>query len=112
MSFARPFLLLLLAALPLWWWLRSRRHVAARFSEIAPIANAAAARRWVGEIPAGLRCVAVGAWIVAAAGPELATAAGRTANEGIAIVMAIDVSSSMLAEDFAPHNRMDVKLAK
>jgi Ca-activated chloride channel family protein len=29
-------------------------------------------------------------------------------TEGISIVLALDLSSSMLAEDFAPHNRLDV----
>lgn len=108
MIFARPALLLLLGLLPLWWWLRARRRAAARFSEVAPLAAARPSRRWPGEVPAALRGLAVGAWLMAAAGPELTGSAGKTSNEGIAIVLTIDVSSSMLAEDFAPANRMDV----
>jgi Ca-activated chloride channel family protein len=58
----------------------------------------------------GLRSVALGAWIIAAAGPELGSALIETESEGIAIALAVDVSSSMLAEDFAPSNRLDVAI--
>jgi Ca-activated chloride channel family protein len=45
---------------------------------------------------------------VAAAGPRLGGVRTELRTEGIAIVLAVDVSSSMLAEDFAPQNRLDV----
>ncbi len=109
MTFARPLLLLLLLALPLWWWRRRRRRTpAVRYSDIGPVQPVARARRWIGELPATFRSVAVGAWIVAAAGPQLGADAVQVTSEGIAIVLAVDVSSSMLAEDFAPSNRLDV----
>ncbi|MEX0692111.1 MAG: VWA domain-containing protein [Gemmatimonadales bacterium] len=109
MSFARPLLLLLLLLLPLWWWRRGRvPRVAGRFSDLAPVRPVARARRWLGEIPAGLRSVAVGAWMVAAAGPQVGPGTIEVTTEGIAIVLAVDVSSSMLAEDFPPSNRLDV----
>lgn len=108
-GFARPWLLLLLLALPLWWWLRARRRrPAARYSDLAPIQPVARRGRWLGELPAGLRSLAVGAWIVAAAGPQTGAGIREVTSEGIAIVLAVDVSSSMLAEDFAPSNRLDV----
>ena len=37
-----------------------------------------------------------------------AVSSTETTREGIAIVLAVDVSSSMLAEDFAPSSRLDV----
>ena len=43
MSFARPFLLLALGALPLWWWLRARRLAGlrgTRMSDVRPSAGA------------------------------------------------------------------------
>jgi Ca-activated chloride channel family protein len=52
--------------------------------------------------------VCLGAWIVAAAGPRLGTVRTEMRTEGISIVLAVDISSSMLAEDFAPQNRLDV----
>jgi len=107
--FARPVILLLLLALPLWWWRRRRvRRPAAEYSDLQQLAAVTRGRRWVGEIPAGLRSVALGAWILAAAGPQTAVAPSEITREGIAITIAVDVSSSMLAEDFAPSNRLDV----
>jgi len=106
--FARPVALLLLALLPWWWWRRLRgRRQTVGFSEVGPL-SAAASRRWRAEVPAVLRTVALGAWIVAVAGPQRDVSSSETRREGIAIVLAVDVSSSMLAEDFSPSNRLDV----
>ena len=107
--FARPAVLLLLLFVPLWlWWRRRRPGPVARYSDVRPLLRAGLARRWIAEVPVALRAFALTCWIVAAAGPQ--PGAGRTevTSEGIAIVLAVDVSSSMLAEDFAPSNRLDV----
>ena len=107
--FARPLLLLLLLALPLWWWWRRRaRGPSARYSDVGPLAPVARTRRWLAGLPVGLRSLALGSWIVAAAGPRLGVSSSEMRSEGISIVLAVDVSSSMLAEDFAPSNRLDV----
>lgn len=109
MTFARPFLLLLFVALLIWWLRRFKgTKPAARYSDVRQITPVARARRWMGEIPAGLRSIAVGAWIIAAAGPEVGIVSSESTSDGIAVVLAVDVSSSMLAEDFAPSNRVDV----
>ena len=55
-----------------------------------------------------LRALALAAWIIAAAGPQLPGGPTTIRRDGIGIVIAIDVSSSMLAEDFAPSNRLEV----
>ena len=44
----------------------------------------------------------------AAAGPQVGGSTVEEKREGIAIAIAIDISSSMLAEDFAPSNRLEV----
>jgi Ca-activated chloride channel family protein len=107
--FARPFMLLLLLALPVWWWHRRRAvRPAARYSDLKPIVPVTKARRWLGETPAALRTLAIIAWVIAAAGPQVAVRPNEITREGIAITLAVDVSSSMLAEDFAPSNRLDV----
>jgi Ca-activated chloride channel family protein len=109
-TFARPLFLLLLAALPLWWWWRARRLArtpGAPISDLRPVAGPAE-RLWVARFPATLRSVCLGAWIVAAAGPRVGSARTALHSEGISIVLALDISSSMLAEDFAPNNRLDV----
>jgi Ca-activated chloride channel homolog len=109
-SFGRPVLLLLLAALPLWWWWRARRLsrlAGAPMSDVRPAAGPAE-RLWVARLPVTLRSVCLGAWIIAAAGPRVGSARAELHSEGISITLAVDVSSSMLAEDFAPMNRLDV----
>jgi Ca-activated chloride channel family protein len=109
-NFARPVLLLLLAALPLWWWVRARRLRATPGTPMSDVRAAVVSngRAWVARLPVSLRSVCLGAWIVAAAGPRLGTVRTEMRTEGISIVLAVDISSSMLAEDFAPQNRLDV----
>jgi Ca-activated chloride channel homolog len=107
-SFARPWLLLLLLLLPLWWLLRRRRQVpAARYSDVS-LPAVASRRRWWVVLPPALRGLALGALILAAAGPRIGGDTVEIKQEGIAIVITIDISSSMLAEDFAPSNRLEV----
>src|SRR5687768_18361861 len=101
MSFARPWLLLLLLALPLWWWLRTRRDIpGAKYSDVTLPAMATRRRWWV-RLPPILRVLALGALGLAAAGPRIGGDRAEIKQEGIAIVVTIDISSSMLAEDFA-----------
>lgn len=110
MTFARPLLLLLLAAVPLWWWWRARRLArlpGAPMSDVRPAAGPAE-RLWVARLPVALRSVCLGVWIVAASGPRVGSARAELRSEGISIVLAVDISSSMLAEDFSPANRLDV----
>lgn len=106
MTFARPLVFLLLLTLPLWWW-RRRSSAGVRFGDTRMLGGAARGQ-WRAALPAALRSLAVFALTVAAAGPETGPRRLETRREGIAIVVAIDVSSSMLAEDFAPQNRLEV----
>lgn len=108
MTFARPWLLLLLLALAAWWWMRRRRPTpAARYSDVTLPASAGRRAWWV-MLPPALRGVALAALILAAAGPRIGGDTVEVKQEGIAIVITIDISSSMLAEDFAPSNRLEV----
>ena len=109
MTFARPWiLLLLLLALGLWWWLRRRRAVpAARYSDVTLPAQAGRRRWWV-VLPPALRVLGLVGLAVAAAGPRIGGDTVEVKKEGIAIVITVDISSSMLAEDFAPSNRLEV----
>jgi Ca-activated chloride channel homolog len=107
-SFARPWLLLLLLALPVWWWLRRRSTVpAARYSDVTLPAQASRRRWWV-RLPPVLRGFTLAALVLAAAGPRIGGDTVEIKQEGIAIVITSDISSSMLAEDFAPSNRLEV----
>ncbi len=105
----RPAILLLLLTIPLWWWWRRRRMTPTvmTVSDATPF-MAAARGRWRLMVPPALRGLALAAFIIAAAGPYRPGERASVRSEGIAIVIALDVSSSMLAEDFAPSNRLEV----
>jgi len=108
MSLARPWFLLLLLALPLWLWWRHRRRPGAVVHGDGSLPAGAARRTWLPMLPPTLRGVTLGLWAIAAAGPQLGGNRVVERREGIAIMITIDISSSMLAEDFAPSNRMEV----
>ena len=59
-------------------------------------------------LPPVLRAASIAALVIAAAGPRVGGDTVVVKQEGIAIVITIDISSSMLAEDFAPSNRLAV----
>ena len=102
MRFASPRLLALAIVIPL--VLRARRHArdaAVRFPSLAAlraVAPAGAGRRRVTLV--GLRALALGLIVVALARPQLGSAQTRIHREGVDVVLAVDVSGSMLAEDF------------
>lgn len=101
-AFARPLLLLLLLVLPYWWWRRRRQDpVAAVVSDTSPFA-AATRGRWRLLIPPVLRSLTLVAFLAAAAGPYRPGDRLVVSANGVAIVIAIDVSTSMLAEDLQP----------
>ena len=110
-SFAYPWVLLGLLLVPLmvvWYVLRYRKQEAAlQHSDLAVfdgVARGLRARlRWV---PYALLVVAVGAMVVALARPQSRLSRQEMKVEGIDIVLAMDVSGSMLAEDFKP-NRLE-----
>jgi Ca-activated chloride channel family protein len=108
MTFARPWVLLLLLAFALWWWIRRRRQApAAPYSDVTLPAQAVQGAWWV-KLPPALRGLSLAVLLLAAAGPRIGGDTVEVKQEGIAIVITIDISSSMLAEDFAPSNRLEV----
>ena len=54
------------------------------------------------HLPFALRCVAVALLIVALARPQNSESGQKSTTEGIDIVLALDVSASMMARDFQP----------
>lgn len=59
-------------------------------------------RYYLRHVPFALRCAALSLIVVAIARPQSAEHYTNTTTEGIDIVMAVDVSTSMLAKDFIP----------
>ena len=109
-DFAHPWLLLLLLLFPLWWFLtRKSKQLALVFSRAAVLGWLAAARaERLASLPDVLRGLVLLLLIVALAGPRTGASVVDVNAEGIAIVLTLDISSSMLAEDLSPVNRMEV----
>jgi Ca-activated chloride channel family protein len=108
--FADPWLLGLLALLPPLYVIRARsarRAGALRFSALGTVRETGEGRsRWMPRIPGFLRGVALAAMIIALARPQTGITSENILTEGIDIVLVMDVSSSMLAEDLEP-NRLE-----
>jgi Ca-activated chloride channel family protein len=103
---AWPFLLMLVL-LPAGSWISRRRRrrlpVAALGDSPVPLAS----RLWAAS-PLALRAAALTLVAVALAGPIRSVRTVEERSEGTTILIAFDVSSSMLAEDFRPENRLAV----
>ena len=111
LTFAHPYLLLLLLVVPLmvlWYVLRYRKQKPAlQFSNITLFKGIRKTfRQRAYPLLFVLRMVAVSAILVALARPQSKLSRQEMKVEGIDIVMAMDVSGSMLAEDFKP-NRLE-----
>lgn len=109
-SFANPWALPLLLLIPLYLWTTKRaRRSALVFSRTGMF-------RWlagpgagaISRLPGWLRGACVVGLIIALAAPRTGSSVVDVDAEGIAIVIVFDISSSMLAEDFAPRNRLSV----
>jgi Ca-activated chloride channel homolog len=110
--FAYPWLLAALALLPLLVVLRMKRkerEPALRFPETSTLSRLRpslwARLSW---LPVALRILAVTLLVVALARPQRGAAGEEVVSEGVDIMLVIDISSSMLAEDFRPQNRLHV----
>ncbi|MBQ9639243.1 MAG: VWA domain-containing protein [Bacteroidales bacterium] len=111
MTFAHPWVLLLLLVVPLlcgWWYWRYRRQQATTsYSDIGQLTGGTKSLK-VRLYPLLylLRLCAIVAVIFALARPQSRMSRQEMKVEGIDIVLAMDVSGSMLAEDFKP-NRLE-----
>ncbi len=95
-------LLIPMAALYVWRQLRKKRPYVV-MSTTAPLSRKSAGAAGVlRHLPFVLRMIAVALLIVAIARPKTSSNVTRTDSEGIDIVLALDVSTSMLARDFTP----------
>lgn len=83
---------------------RQRRGGATiRISTIGAMSEAPrTVRYWLRHVPFVLRCVAIALVIIALARPQDVEHHSQTTSEGIDIVLAIDVSGTMLARDLKP----------
>ncbi len=115
MTFAHPYLLLLLVLLPLLAWLKGRRgnppaFVYSSVQLVRGILNISRSRS--GGFLSALRWVALALFILALAQPRLTRSETKVSASGVDIVVALDMSGSMISEDFTvrgePVNRFDM----
>ncbi len=105
MSFEAPFALLLLLVPVLglavyWWYQRRPDRYAVRYSNLAVLAAAAGSRSaWRRHVPAALLALALASLCVAFARPTMSFAAVK---KGATVILVVDVSGSMRAEDVEP----------
>jgi Ca-activated chloride channel family protein len=102
-----PFLALLLA-IPAGWWLMRRNRVRLPFPGPARLAVGRSTRKIWWHAPTVLRSSSLALVAIALVHPVRVWERVETEREGVAIVLAVDISSSMLAEDFRPDNRIEV----
>ncbi len=105
-------LLLFIPALSAWYYFRQRyRESEVRYSSLSPFSEVSQTRKErARHLPFILRMAALTLLIFALARPQSASHGENVYSEGIDIVLAIDISGSMLAEDFHP-NRIEAAKA-
>ncbi len=113
LRFANPALLALLGLVGLYLFVEFRfgrtRRPSLRYSAVEAV-KAAAGRSfpWKRYVKPVLRALALTFIVFALARPQAGSGTESVLTEGIDIVLAIDVSGSMKAEDFKPKNRLAV----
>jgi Ca-activated chloride channel homolog len=103
MTFAHPYFLLLLLLLPLLAWLKGRRGSPPAFlySSVRLVEGLTRARRSrAGAFLMSLRWLVLALFIVALAQPRLMKSQTTVKASGIDIMVALDMSGSMVSEDF------------
>jgi len=113
-TFANPWLLLLLLAIPLLAWLRGHRGSAptvifSSTAQLRSLGNRVTSRK--GNFLTGLAYLALASLIVGLARPQKGKTLTHVEASGIDIMLVLDVSRSMLAEDFTIGGRRANRLA-
>ncbi len=110
-TFANPELLLFLLLIPglaVWYYYRlNAKESDIRYSTLQPFAMIKySMKERLRHLPFILRLIALALVIIALARPQSTSKGQNVYSEGIDIVLALDISGSMLAEDFQP-NRIE-----
>lgn len=108
MTFEAPWAFIALLIFPLWWlWRKERGGVRYSRGDVAAQAGRGVSR-WLAGLPALIRGMAVLSLIIALARPQTGQTTTEIEAEGIAIALVVDISSSMLALDMQPLDRLQV----
>ena len=105
-EFTDPLWLAMLALLPVVWlwnrWKNPRPKPEFNFSDIGPVESIKTWKNYLVPVPKILRYGALVFLIIALARPQLSLKEEEVKAEGIDIILVMDLSSSMLAQDFQP----------
>ncbi len=112
LQFVTPWMLALLAGIPVWWeWRRRRPRPAIVFSRTHALAAGPRSGRTISRMLFLSRNLLLFGGVLALSRPRTGARAETVTSEGINIVIAIDLSSSMLAQGLssvAGNNRLEV----
>lgn len=114
MLFNDPSILILILLIPLYIWykLKRPREGAILYSSIEDVKRFKPSLSIkLRNIPLGLRCLSLLLIIISLARPQKGIEHAKVPTEGIDIVLALDVSTSMLAEDFTLNGKRTNRLA-
>jgi Ca-activated chloride channel homolog len=108
MTFGHPWFLLLLLLLPIIAWLKGKRGEPPAFiyssvQLVRGLLNVSRTRS--GSFLSTLRWFALALFIVALAQPRLTKSETKVSASGVDIVVALDMSGSMISEDFEVHSQ-------
>lgn len=111
MRFANPqYLSLLLVLVPMiaWYvWKHAKLHTSVRLSTAAPLKlNDGGYKKYIGHLLFVMRCLCMSLIIIVIARPQTSNSMRHESTEGIDIMLALDISGTMLAEDLKP-NRLE-----
>ncbi|MEI6949921.1 VWA domain-containing protein [Paraflavisolibacter sp. H34] len=109
-EFARKWVLPFLGMLPVFAWLQVRMAASLKAGFMVTTARAFTVktfRNLLAPLPLVLRLLSLGCLLLALARPQVRNAQKQIRGEGMDIVLAMDVSGSMLSSDFYP-NRLEV----
>lgn len=110
LRFDQPWLLVLLLLIPLYLWLKLRLEKKGKstlpFTRLALLKKLGGENRWWRWLYPGLRALIMFCLIVAIAQPKWGQGRRDLSMKGVDIVLAVDISGSMLIPDFASGDRL------
>lgn len=111
-TFRQPGWLWLMALVPMLLALRawglSRRRRAIPYPPALALEGLGGRNRFLPWISTSLAVAAIASMVLALARPATRSSKTSVTTEGVAIMLVLDISGSMVAEDFKPNNRIDV----
>jgi Ca-activated chloride channel homolog len=110
MNFADPIWFIALLFLGLVFYLRQNKYRSTiLFTDVGSLKEIAAKKtKYISRLVIFIRYLVLILIIVALARPQAVSIERQVSSEGIDILLAVDVSRSMAAEDFKPNNRLEV----